>query len=66
MKPAYRVDNIKWDIDYDENGVYLPTSVIIEVDEPVDEFDAEQMVSDALSDTYGFCHHGFTYELIEE
>lgn len=52
---------------YNEN---LPTEVCAiptDIDEEwneMDEDDKEEAVSDFLSDTYGFCHKGFTYEEI--
>ena len=49
--------NIKWDIDYDDNG-YLPTE--IEIPENITD---EDEISDYLSDTVGYCHCGF--ELVD-
>lgn len=48
-----RAINIKWDIDYDDNG-NLPT----EIDIPVGMTDEDE-ISDYLSDFTGFCHQGF-------
>ena len=52
-----RTINIKWDIDYDDNG-NLPT----EIDIPEGMTD-EDDISDYLSDVTGYCHQGF--ELVE-
>ena len=54
IRKAY---NIKWDTDgatFKECG--LPRSVVI----PDSVSDVEEEISDWLSDTYGFCHNGFT------
>jgi len=39
----------------------IPTDIDAEWDK-MDEFDKEEAISDFLSDKYGFCHYGFTYE----
>lgn len=49
--------NIKWDIDYDDNG-FLPTEIEIP-DGMIDEDE----ISDYLSDVTGYCHEGF--ELVD-
>ena len=54
VRKAY---NIKWDTDgatYKSCG--LPRSVVI----PAEVGDDEETISDWLSDTFGFCHNGFT------
>ena len=45
--------DIKWDIDYDDNGP-LPTE--IEIPEGMTD---EDEISDYLSDVTGFCHEGY-------
>lgn len=45
--------NIKWDIDYDDNG-HLPTEIEIPP-----ELTDEDEISDYLSDITGYCHEGF-------
>lgn len=45
--------NIKWDIDYDDNG-YLPT----EIDIPTGMTDEDE-ISNYLTDVTGYCHQGF-------
>lgn len=53
-----KATHIKWDIDYDDNGM-LPT----EIDIP-DGMTDEDEISDYLSNVTGYCHCGF--ELSEE
>lgn len=53
---TYNIHNIEWDAtesDVEANG--LPSDCIIEVDWPSD-------IADELSDIYGFCVNGFTYD----
>lgn len=64
MKPAYLIENILWDTDQEE--VDLPSSAVIELDDSTDEAEVQWLLSDSLSDRYGFCHYGFTYSLIED
>ena len=51
-----KATNIKWDIDYDDNG-YLP----IEAEIPEGITDEEE-IANWLSDEYGYCHEGFCLE----
>lgn len=54
----YKVTNIDWDVDYDDEFAdtpNLPTEVIIEVED-------EDDIADALSDEYGFCINGFSID----
>lgn len=53
----YHISNIKWDTDGEEVG--LPSNVLVFSDIPLEE----DAASDALSDAFGFCHHG--YEMAE-
>ena len=59
------VTNIKWDTD-DESPMELglPTEVEVELPDRFPNYneDIEEFVSDYLSDTYGFCHCGFTMD----
>lgn len=53
--------------DYEEYG--LPTSFSIllsdaEKEEMADSEDEEEFVSDYITNKYGFCHNGFTYEIV--
>ena len=50
-----KATNIKWDIDYDDNGD-LPTEIEI----PNTIQDDEDKISDYLSDVTGYCHEGYT------
>ena len=54
-----KATNIKWDIDFDDNG-FLPTEVKI----PTEIIDVEE-ISDWLSDEFGYCHEGFCLEMEE-
>lgn len=51
---ALKAANIKWDVDYDEDGKLLPT----EIDVPVGMVN-EDDITDYLSDVTGFCHDGY-------
>jgi hypothetical protein len=62
------VTNIEWDTDGQD--VDLPNEFDIDVDpdgldpdDPGDEDAFGDLVGDAVSDTYGFCHKGFLYEV---
>ena len=53
----YRVTEVQWDTDgYD---VDLPREFVVEL-EPSE--DSELLLSDWLSDTTGYCHHGFVFQ----
>ena len=56
------VTDIKWDTDGEPHS--LPQNIVMEVDlpDPVDE-EIEDLVSDRLSDDYGFCHKGFCWRV---
>jgi len=57
------VKNIKWDVDYDEDGVSLPTELEVHTPDKLEnQDDINEYVSDWLSDTFGFCHDGFELE----
>ena len=60
-----KVWDIQWDVDYPEDLDNLPEEVLVPEDvylgtETKDE--AIDIVSDWLSDEYGFCHYGFACE----
>lgn len=74
--PNYVLREISWDLD-DEDGSpapSLPNEVSLsltdkEVEDAIEGLDAEDhdyaigdVLSDKLSDTYGFCHNGFFYD----
>ena len=50
----------------------LPTEIVVlsvDIDaywEQLDEYEQEDAISDFLSDKFGFCHNGFSYEEIGE
>lgn len=52
---------IKWDTDDDaEVLASLPTEV--EIPQDIADTDDDDAISDWLSDTFGFCHFGFSIE----
>lgn len=53
------VTEIKWDVDDQSELDYLPTECTLEIDE------LDEIISNKLSDTYGFCHKGFAYEIVK-
>jgi hypothetical protein len=63
----YKIYRIKWDTDGETyKSLGLPTSLVIDTDElgweinnPNDEDEIADIVSDWLSDEYGYCHDGF-------
>lgn len=64
-----RAFNIKWDTD-GEKVKGLPKEAVLDVgvitsNETPSKEEIEDATSDALSDTYGFCHLGFEYEVVE-
>jgi len=59
-----KITQIEWDTDGE--SVDLPKSVTITVEDwatGTDEAQIEDWVSDYLSDEYGYCHHGFDFEV---
>ena len=61
------VTDIKWDVDHDSDSENLPKEVLYTFDR--NEFDCsddelqdeiEDIVSEKLSDDYGYCHDGFS------
>lgn len=52
-----KATNIMWDVDYDENGDFLPSE--IEIPEGMED---EDEISDYLSDVTGYCHEGYVLE----
>lgn len=56
------ISGIKWDTDgEDPRKLGLPKSVSTEVENGTDE-KVEDEISEWLSNTYGYCHKGFTFE----
>lgn len=64
----YRVFNIDWDVDNEEERADLPTEIIIEDENDLtnENYELSDFISDAITDETGFCHCGFNFELIEE
>jgi hypothetical protein len=52
-----RAINIIWDVDCPEEMQTLPAE--IEIPPEIAQTNDEEMISDYLSDTTGFCHKGF-------
>lgn len=53
-------ENIKWDIDDEENLLFLPTTIEIP-----DEFEGgENEISDYITNKYGFCHKGYDLKAV--
>lgn len=57
------VTDIEWDTDGAKVGG-LPDKVIIK-GLPPNMAEVEDEISDYLSDTYGFCHNGFSFEVLK-
>lgn len=60
-----KIKNIKWDIDDNENSstqLNLPTEIIEEFNCD-DKEELDDMISNWLSDSFGYCHFGFDYEI---
>lgn len=76
MEIKAHITEIEWDTsdeEYDFSDVELPTEFDIEV--TIDKEDEEfletadflgDVIGDAISEKYGFCHYGFDYEIIKE
>ena len=67
---TYELTFIKWDLDLDDleknDAVNLPVRCKVKIfaDTPEDEIENE--LSEALTETYGFCHNGFEYSKLEK
>lgn len=60
-----KIKNIKWDIDDNENSaakLNLPTEIIEEFN-CNDKEELDDMISNWLSDSFGYCHFGFDYKI---
>lgn len=53
-------ENIKWDIDDEENLLSLPTTIEI----PDDFEGGEDEISDYITNKYGFCHRGYDLKAV--
>ncbi len=64
------VTDIDWDTsdtNYDsEDEIELESSMELEIPEVVVEIDdVENYISDTISNVSGFCHNGFSYDIVE-
>lgn len=70
-KRKFNVFNIYWDVDEcDENDSLPPTETEVEIDSEnvgdlYDDELCEDLISNYLSDEYGYCHLGFCFEEIK-
>lgn len=60
MKAIVKITDIKWDTD-NNNEIDLPTKIIGTFEYTGDDDELEDMISNWLSDEYGYCHYGFEY-----
>lgn len=62
MKRTFKVTDIHWDVDYEEDLKLLPGQLVVPVEveeEELSDEDCEYAISEYLSDKYGYCHDGF-------
>ena len=67
MKVLFK--DVQWDTDGETlESCGLESTFVADVDIEADETDEEieDILSDFLSDEYGFCHEGFEFEIIGE
>lgn len=58
----YKVTDIEWDVDDEEDLEDLPSVVNIPDGELNPDNELDEAIGDWLSSTYGYCHKGFNYE----
>lgn len=61
------VTNIDWDTDYEE--VDLPSSIAIEDSEELEKAileDGDWVLTEFLSDSYGWCIYSYEYEITDD
>ena len=60
----YKVTNIKYDT---KDTSDLPKEIYVNIDdsEYLEDYDIDEIISDVISDTTGFCHKGFSFEEIK-
>lgn len=63
-KVLVKIYDIQWDTDEKEDLKNLPVEVVHMFKYNKREGDFEDMISDWLSDEYGFCHNGFYFSII--
>lgn len=69
MKLVIKCTDIAWDVDDGEMSkkeqkatlAKLPDNVTLEID--TDDLDLDEIISDRLSDLYGFFHDGFCWDI---
>lgn len=59
------VTDIKWDTDGEEVDLPDEEQIDLDISNESDWDEIEEEISNYLSDTYGFCHDGFNYDVIE-
>ena len=63
----YRVFNIDWDCDDEETKSQLPTEMIVEDKNNLnnDNYELSDFISDEITNLKGFCHFGCDYEEVK-
>ena len=57
----YKVNNIQWDVDNENENVDLPTELTVNVSDDITEPDyVLNYISDKITEMTDFCHFGFT------
>ena len=59
----FKISNIQWDTDGET--VNLPSELEADLEGEV-TYNFDEVLSDWLSDNFGWCHNGFDYEVINE
>lgn len=59
------VTDIKWDTDGEEVDLPDEEQINLDISNESDWDEIEEEIGNYLSDTYGFCHCGFTYDVID-
>jgi len=58
--------DVKWNADDPEDIKDLPTTFKANIFDIIPEDEFSEILSDYISDKYGFCHEGFEYDFIAE
>lgn len=64
MERKFRVFDIEWDCDYEEDKNSLPNEIEVtitenDVDDINDQYDIDFYIENYISDLTGYCHYGF-------
>ena len=65
------VKNVDWDLndiptkERENILAEIPQSFFVPISDDTDYDEVEYVVSDAISDIFGYCHFGFDYEIIK-